>query len=354
MVSISGQPFASLEGCLPTQIGFILMDRFSMIAFAAVSEPLRIVNRLAGCVLYRLSLHSHDGLSCTASNGIAVGPDSSFEDAGHVDTLIVCGGIDNDATDGSSVEALLRSADGRGAMIGAVCTGTEILASAGLLDGYRATVHWEALPSLITAYPKVRFGFSLFEIDRRRMTCAGGTAATDMILAIISRDYGPDVASAVADQLIHTRIREAGEGQRDDLRAQLRTSDERVLKAAALMRERLPEPLSNTQLANAVGTSTRQLQRLFVKNIGCSPSKYYLNIRLEHARHLLQRSTRSLTVIAKECGLSSVSHLSKSYSKYYGRPPSMERKQGIINSATRKQPQGARSLMEFDRPQDRS
>ena len=307
-------------------VGFMLVERFSMIAFSSAIEPLRLANRAAGRDLYRFSLWSEDGTKCTASNGVEVRVSGRFAEVQDFDILVVCGGIDIHRPDHRALHAALRRASVRGSAIGAVCTGTYVLAKAGLLDGYRATIHWENLPGLVSEHEGLEIGSDLFEIDRNRFTCAGGTAAADMMLSLIVRDHGPDVASYVADQLIHHRIRESGERQRMDLRMRLGVAHPKLLKVVGLMESSLAEPLGSQELAEAVHLSTRQLERLFLKYLGRSPAKHYLRIRLEHARHLIRQTAMPLLSVAMECGFTSASHFSKAYLDCFGQPPSAERK----------------------------
>lgn len=309
------------------RIGFLLVERFSMIAFAAACEPLRLANRVAGRDCYSFPLFSADGASCRASNEVEVKTHARFAEAGDLDALIVCAGLDVHLPDHRPLNAVLRRAAARGAMIGAVCTGAHVLAKAGLLDGYRATVHWENMPSLMAAHPEVTFGSDLYEIDRRRMTCAGGTAAADMMLAIIMREHGLAIASAVADQLIHHRIRESSERQRMDLRMRLGVANGKLLSAISLMGETLGEPMSAAALARAVQVSPRQLERLFMKYLGQSPNRHYLTMRLERARDLIRQTATPLIDVATDCGFASASHFSKTYASYFGNPPSVDRRQ---------------------------
>lgn len=310
----------------PRAVGFLLAERFSMIAFAAAIEPLRLANREAGRSLYALSTYSCDGAGCTASNGVLVGVNGRFADAPDLDMAIVCGGIDVEKCDHAALTCLLRRLASRRRALGALCTGPYVLARAGLLDGYRATIHWENLPSLATQHPDMELQSELYEIDRDRLTCAGGFAAADMMLAVIARDHGPALAREVAEQLLHHRIREAGEGQRTDLRMRLGVAHPKLLKVVALMEETIDAPLSSQELADAVHLSTRQLERLFFKYLGQSPAKRYLKIRLERARTLIRQTSMPILSVALECGFSSASHFSRAYFEGFGLPPSAERK----------------------------
>lgn len=310
----------------PVSVGFLLIDQFSMIAFCSAIEPLRLANRSAGRELYRFTIHSEDGVGCRASNGVLLTVDGPFGAAAECDLLIVCGGIDIHLPDHRQATAALRRGLTLGGSIGAVCTGTYVLAKAGLLDGYRATIHWENFEGLQQEHCEIDVCSDLFEIDRNRLTCAGGTAAADMMLSLITRDHGQDIASEVADQLIHSRIRESGERQRMDLRMSLGVAHPKLLKVVALMQDNIDEPLSNQQLADEVCMSSRQLERLFFKYLGASPAKHYLKIRLDRARNLIRQTAMPLLNIAMESGFTSASHFSKAYLDHFGHPPSAERK----------------------------
>ncbi len=323
---INEAPVEASVGARAITVGFMLVECFSMIAFSSAIEALRLANRAAGRDLYRFSLWSEDGTQCTASNGIEVKVSGRFAEVQDFDMLIVCGGLDIQKPDHRALHAALRRASARGTALGAVCTGTYVLAKAGLLDGYRATIHWENLPGLVSEHEGLEIGSDLFEIDRNRFTCAGGTAAADMMLSLIMREHGPSVASYVADQLIHHRIRDSGERQRMDLRMRLGVAHPKLLKVVGLMEASLTEPLGSQELAEAVHLSTRQLERLFLKYLGRSPAKHYLRIRLEHARDLIRQTAMPLLSVAMECGFTSASHFSKAYLDCFGQPPSAERK----------------------------
>lgn len=310
----------------PRTIGFMLVPDFSMIAFASAIEPLRLANRASGRTLYAWQLYSADGRPVTASNGVEVSVGLPFSKAQGLSVAIVCGGVDVQTIDHRELMAALRRLASFGTGLGAVCTGTYVLAKAGLLAGYQATIHWENHSSLAAEFPDLDLSQELFEIDRNRFTCAGGTSAVDMMLSLILRDHGPDIASEVTDQLIHHRVREADERQRMDLRTRLGVAHPKVLGVVAMMEASIERPLTCAALAQRAGCSTRQLERLFVRYLGHSPTRHYLTLRLERARDLLRQTSRPVLDIAIACGFVSASHFSKSYVEHFGRTPSAERK----------------------------
>jgi transcriptional regulator GlxA family with amidase domain len=309
----------------PRVYGFMLVPQFSMIAFTSAIEPLRLANRAAGRALYEWRLYSPDGRAIEASNGVAVAVDGAYAEAGGLAAAIVCAGLDVQTHGHRELMAVLRRLASFGVGIGAVCTGTYVLAKAGLLDGHAATIHWENFSSLASEFPDLDLSQELFEIDRNRFTCAGGTAAVDMMLSLIAGHHGTDIATEVTDQLIHHRVRDAAERQRMDLRARLGVAHPRLLAVVALMEQAIERPLTCQELAAKAGCSTRQLERLFHKYLGRSPTRHYLTIRLERSRELLRQTSRPILAIAVECGFVSASHFSKSYVEHFGRTPRAER-----------------------------
>jgi transcriptional regulator GlxA family with amidase domain len=306
-------------------IGFLLVPEFSMIAFTSSLEPLRLANRVSGQNLFAWRIYSHDGAPVMASNGVRIEVNGSFGDVGPMPEIIVCAGIDVHKQDHSALIGRLRRLSFYGVSIGAVCTGTHILAKAGLLDGYRCTIHWENYNAFREEFPNIEVTQELFEMDRNRFTCAGGTAAIDMMLSLIAEKKGSDVAALVTDELIHHRMREAHERQRMELRARLGVANAKILTVAELMERNLEEPLSCSALAKRAGLSPRQLERLFRKYVGDTPTRYYLGLRLERARQLLLQTSMPILAVGLACGFVSASHFSSSYSHFFGKTPSEER-----------------------------
>lgn len=310
---------------LPQQIAFLLIPNFSMIAVTTAIEPLRLANRASGRELYAWHLFSPDGKPVTASNGIALAAEGPVEGTGNFGTVILCSGIDAHLYKDRNVFAQLRKLDRKGADIGALCTGTHVLARAGLLDGYRCTVHWENLAALTEDFPAIEATEELFEIDRNRFTCAGGTAALDMMLNMIARQHGYELAAAVADQFMHERIRDEHDQQRMALSARLGVHHPKLMSVIRLMGEHLEEPLDRAKLAKSAGLSSRQLERLFRKYLNRSPARYYVELRLNRARLLLLQTNMPIIDVALACGFVSASHFSKCYRDFFGKTPRHER-----------------------------
>jgi transcriptional regulator GlxA family with amidase domain len=317
--------FGALPSKLPQQIAFLLVPNFSMIAFTSAVEPLRLANRVSGRELYRWQLYSPDGSPICASNGIQLTPVGAVDQVVGYETVILCSGVDGHLFDDKAVFAALRRADRQGADIGALCTGSHILARANMLNGYRCTIHWENLASFSENFPEIETTSELFEIDRNRFTCSGGTAALDMMLNMISQQHGHELAAAVSEQFIHERIRDRHDHQRMALTARLGVRHPKLIQVIQLMEANLEEPLSRSQLADAAGLSSRQMERLFSKYLHRSPARYYVELRLNRARLLLLQTNMSVIDIALACGFVSASHFSKCYRDFFGKTPRRER-----------------------------
>ncbi|MBZ0216124.1 MAG: GlxA family transcriptional regulator [Fimbriimonadaceae bacterium] len=305
--------------------GFVLMPEFSLMPVTAAIEPLRLANRCAESNLYRWYMASLDGQPVTASNGMEIKPDCSVENLPETASVIVCGGVNiQKHTDKNILNSMRRRAR-MGAHIGSMCTGSHVLAAAGLLDGYRCTIHWENLPSLVEEFPEINVTGNLYEVDRSRFTCAGGTAALDMFLALITENHGETLAALVADQIIYSPIRHHSEHQRRSLPARIGTRHPKLKRIIREMEENIEEPVSPTELAKLVDLSPRQIERLFKRYLQRTPKRYYLELRLQKARLLLLQTEMSVINVALSSGFSSPSHFSKCYRAFYGRTPYRER-----------------------------
>lgn len=309
-------------------IGFLLVPGFSHLAFSSALEPLRMANHLAGRPLYTWHLVSRDGAPVTASNGLATPVDQALEPLPVLDLLLVCAGLEVQRYCDRATLSWLRRLAERRVPLGAVCTGGYVLAQAGLLDGYRCTLHWEHIGSLHEArlFPGVTFTAELFVMDRDRYTCSGGIAPLDMMLNLIGRQQGLALAEAIAEEFIHERIRGVGDRQRTPLRVRLGHSHPKLEEVATLMEANLQEPLALDELASYAGLSRRQLERLFQRYVGSPPLKYYLELRLIRARQLLKQTHMPITEVALACGFVSPPHFTKCYHDRFGHSPSRERK----------------------------
>jgi len=239
----------------PTKIGFLLVPEFSMLAFTSALEPLRMANQLSGEHHYEWSTIGASREPIDASNGITITPDYSFQDAPQLDAIFVCSGnLIQHQTDSEMVN-WLRSLSKRDMTMGAVCTGTYVLAKADALDGHRCTIHWENMASAREEFPHLVISPELFEIDEGRYTSAGGIAPLDMILHEIRDVHGADLASAITEQFMCDRIRDKHDRQRVPLTQRIGTNQPKLAEAVSLMEANIEEPMTLDELSHHVGLS---------------------------------------------------------------------------------------------------
>lgn len=317
--------YDTFKAAPPQTVGFLLLDQFTLISLASAVEPLRMANQLTGQELYRWHTLSLGGEQVWASDGMPITPDTSIINAPMLDTVIVCGGIGIQGAVTREHVTWLRTLARRSKRIGGVCTGSWALAKAGLLDGFDCSVHWEFLAAMQEAFPLVNLSSSLFTLDRDRFTSSGGTAPMDMMLHLISRDHGHELSAAISEMFVYERIRNEQDHQRVPLKHMLGTHQPKLQEVVALMEANLEEPIDLDELANYVGLSRRQLERLFQKYLHSSPSRYYLKLRLIRARQLLKQTPISIVELSVVCGFVSTPHFSKCYRECFGIPPSDER-----------------------------
>ncbi|MGR4001520.1 MAG: GlxA family transcriptional regulator [Alphaproteobacteria bacterium] len=306
-------------------IGFLLLPQFSLGAFASCIEPLRLVNRAANKKLYRWKCFSVDGEIAESSTGVRIPVAGPLAQAETVDTLILVGGENITQFNDPEVFRWLRRIDRSGKQIGGICTAPWVLACSGLLEGEVATIHWENLDSFMETFPKIKVSPDLFEIEGRYFTCAGGFAAADMMLAIIARSQPHDIVIAAAEQLIQERIRTDVDSQHLATTQRLGTRHPRLLQIVKRMEENLESPLSREELVKGLDISTRQMERLFRKYLHKTPDRYYLDLRLDRARHMLLQTQMRVLEVALACGFVSASHFSRCYRNRFHRTPRNER-----------------------------
>jgi AraC family carnitine catabolism transcriptional activator len=318
--------FEPYDGVGPEPIGFLLVPRFSMMAVTSAIEPLRVANRLSGRQLFSWHLYSPDGAPVPASNGLPIVVEAAIEAFSGGPTLVVCPSFDPQLFETKALLASLRRIARSGVTMVAVDTGAHFLARAGLLDGVRVTMHWEAVPGFREEFPGIEVSEELFEIAGRVVTCAGGTAALDMMLEMIRRKHGEALAVAVSEQFIHDRIRDRSSAQRMALESRLGTGNGKVVKAVAMMEAAIERPLAASTMAARLGITGRQLERLFRSHLGTTPGHHFLGLRLARARQLLQQTEMTVVEIAVATGFSSASCLSRAYRGRYGVAPRADRR----------------------------
>jgi transcriptional regulator GlxA family with amidase domain len=315
----------------PKSYAFLLLPGFSTLGFSCALDCLSLANHHpSGRKFYNWRLLSQDGASVPAYNGVRIETDSALTELDRHETLIICAG--ENAGRGSTKPVLnwLRRETRKGMDYGALSSGTYTLALAGLIGGKRVTTHWEYKTALAEMLPDVIMEDTLYTVDGRVFTSAGGAASMDLMLHRVRTDYGADIATWVADQMVYTSPRAQSQGQRMSLQSRPEVRNAKLLLAMQIMENNLEDPLRPEEIAELIKLSTRQLERLFARYLFTSPKRYYLHLRLEKARNLLRQTDLSVTDVCVACGFKSLSHFSKSYRAAYGNPPGTEASDGKV------------------------
>lgn len=303
---------------------FLLLPGFSMIGLMSAVEPLRVANRFRG-ELYRWRLLSLDGGPVEGSNGMSLNVEGGLDAPPEGDCLFVVAGFDPLATFSPRLAHWLNRAEREGLLLGAIDTGSFVLAEAELFSRQRLTLHWEAIEAFQERYPGLSVTQELFEIDGRRITSAGGTASLDLMLTLIGQNHGEALALQVSEQFVLGRIRTRQDHQRMQIASRFNVHNKKLVQVIGEMERHSETPLSSQALADLVSVTPRQLERLFRLHLKETPSNFYLGLRLDKARQLLRQTEMSVLDVALACGFESSSYFSRTYRARFNSCPSQDR-----------------------------
>jgi len=300
---------------------FLLVPGFTLLAFSSAVEPLRIANQLSQQPLYQWQLFSEDGRAVASSSGISVCTDGPLAPLPRDTRLFVCSGNPASAAAAPPVVTAVSRHARFGGTLGGICTGAVALAEAGLLSATPFTLHWENQPAFCEDFPELTPSPAMFEIGAKVMTCGGGAASTDMMIALIAADHGPEFAAMVSEMCLRKVMVGVDAAQRSALSVLIRSRNPGLIAMVARMKAHLEDPLPLTELARASGYSRRHVERMFLGVLGETPGDFYRGLRLDHARNLLSTTEMTLIEVAVACGFSTVAHLSKSFRARFGVAP---------------------------------
>ena len=308
------------------KIGFVLARSFTLSAFALFVDTLRLASDEAdrsGRVFADWQVLGSTRNLITSSCGVQVAPTSDFVDPGEFNYIVVVGGLLNSEfpVDSETVSYLKRAAASKVPLIG-VCTGTFILAEAGLMKYHRTCVSWLHYQAFRQRFPDhdVRAD-RIFNLDRTRGSCAGGSSAADMAASIVRRHISKEAERNALEVLQIERARSPSDIQPRRLPF-IECQDPRLKAALIIMENHVDSTISIAKLAASVGLSRRQLERLFREKTKHSPALVYKRVRLERAKHLLMQTRAPLIEIAIEVGFENASHFSRAFHQTFGQPPS--------------------------------
>jgi len=315
----------------PRDVYFLLLPKLTLLAFTSAVEPLRVANQVAGRELYRWYVMTEDGGPVTCSSGVHITPDSGLVDVPRDALAFVCAGIEPTTTASRRAVQWVRRQRAFGCRVGGICTGAFALAQAGLLRGRRFTLHWENQPAFAEKCLDLEPTGALYEIDGPLVTCGGGSAATDMMLDLIERDHGPDLATIVADMCLHVRSNFQDRKQKSAFSFALSSRNAHLIAAMHAMNDSLEAPRPIEEIAEQVGISRRQLERLFTAHVGSTPAQFYIELRISRAHALLNETDLSVAQIAAATGFNSASQMATRFRKRFGMSPRSYRKKWSVS-----------------------
>lgn len=317
---------AALHDLRVTKYGFLLLDDFSLIALAAAVDPLRIANTVVGRRVYDYQLIATGGDFVQSSDGICVRPNATMADSGSFDAVFVVGPNPIPRRGIGAVLDWLRLLARHGTALGGLDTGSFFLARAGLLNGYRCTIHWEDQDVLMEQFPMLTVSNRLYEVDRDRYTCSGGVAPLDLMVHLLGMPPGSRSLAARVLELLIAERRSHEQRQRTSLRQYMGAEHAKLDEALQVMESNVEETLTVAEIASYLRVSQRQLERWFHERLGKTPAQAYLEIRLLRARQLLYRTSQPLEEICARTGFTSMTHFATRYKAQFQIPPSVDRR----------------------------
>jgi transcriptional regulator GlxA family with amidase domain len=304
---------------------FLLMPGFSVLDLGSGLESLAAANEKLGRAFFQWNTVSETGGSVTSSSGLSVVVDSALPDLRRGDCVVICSAFNTQEYPKSGRSAAwLRQSARRGTLLCGLGGGALFLARIGIASEGRISTHWRLKPIFQENYEQLDPACTIFEETGNLVSCGGGAATLDLFSSLISQKAGFEISSQVADHLLCASVRDGNSRQIVASFRHAEYRNEKLSKAIAYMQECLEDPVSPTVVAEQVGMSTRQLERLCKKHLGTTPKSYMMNLRLDKARALLQQTDMRVIDVATACGFSSVSVFGKHYKRRFDISPRSE------------------------------
>lgn len=301
----------------PHRILFVLFDGFSNMVLASAVEPLRAAQSLSRVAPFSWQLATLSGDAARSSSGLRISPDTALSASAPYDTLFLVCGYGARQLAQKPILAAIRKAARRARLVGGLDMGPWLLAEAGLLKGHRATLHWQELAAFEERFLDVDVSAERFVIDRQRITAGGASTVMSLMLKLIRDAAGDALAFDVSNLFVYDV---EGHYSRDrGARSQALVKTPQLEQAIIEMRRRVEEPAPIAQIAAAVGLSPRSLDRLFHRELGLPPGRYFQMVRLNLARSLTEETDLSVSEIAARSGFASAATLSRAFSTTFGR-----------------------------------
>jgi transcriptional regulator GlxA family with amidase domain len=301
-------------------IGVLVFPNFQLLDAAGPISVFEIAMRFAG-MAPSIKLFAVAPGPVRSSSGVEMLA-RGIKPSGAITTLIVAGGEGVEAAAKCETTlALVRAMVKRGVRVASVCSGAFILAEAGVLDGRRATTHWQRTRQFVAAYPKVKLEPDrIFVRDGNIWSSAGITAGIDLALAMAAEDFGDEIAQKTARQLVLYNRRSGGQSQFSSL-LELKAPAGRFAPLLAWAREHLDAPLTVEDMAEQAGMSSRHFARAFIAETGSTPSKAVERLRIEVARQRVQSSSEAIELVAQSTGFRDPERMRRAFIRAFGQPP---------------------------------
>ena len=322
----------------PLEVTLLVLPESSLLSVASTLDPLRAANRVAGRPLYRWRVVSPEGAAAPTTCGLPLPVEGAFDPARAGAALIVVAGFKVFDHVTPKLLAGVRRAAQRGAALGGVEAGAWVLGLAGLLDGRRATTHWEDLEDFAARFPQVEVLPDRYVVDGPCFTSGGASPSFDMMLQLIRSRQGYGLALDTASVFIYDEVHASTDVQPLVSLGRLDWHEPRVAAAIRLMERHLDGPLPVAHIARRIGASARTLETLFARTVGTGPGAYYLGLRLNAARRLLLDARLPAAEVAVRSGFSSIATFSRAFKRRFGQSPSAFRRQaqGVDSGAAAK------------------
>lgn len=311
------RPNLQQNGNRVRRFALVVVPGFGLFAYAACVQALTVANRTINRSLYKWSTVSVASEAVCASNSVPIFPDRTIKELDIYDEVLLFSSTGAPQYDNPALLTWLRLQARNGARVGGITAGTWILARAGLLGRHACTLHWMDIPAFKETYPELRTSDGIYTIDSERFSTAGGSATVDLMLAIFAKDLAQGELMRISDDMLHGRHRGVGEAQR----VKKSQYDPRIGQVISAMEEAIECPRSIPSLCQMIKVNQRTLEALFNRNIGVTPKRFYLNMRLERAHFLLGSGAVSVTTAALAVGFTDISAFSTAYRKWRGVSP---------------------------------
>lgn len=296
------------------RVAVLVLDDCNTLSFASTVDPMRAANRMAGRRIFDWQFVTATGKPAQLTSGIEA-HGGALSRLDQTDLLLVVAGFGLERHDTPALRASLRRIAGTGAMIAGIDGGPWLMASAGILDGYKATTHWEDLEAFAARFPAVTVLKDRYHIDGARLTCGGALPAIDLMLTLIADRFGSALAARVAGVFIHDRAPDPARPQR---RSGMVSHTKLTARAAEVMESTLESPLTIPELARRLGVSARVLEQQFRNGIGTTPKAHYLHLRLTEALRLITDTDRPILDVALSTGFASPASFARAFRAAYG------------------------------------